>query len=260
MAKILLIDGSNYLFRAYHGLPDLRTSANEPTGAMKGFLGMLGKVWSLTKPEYAAIVFDAPGRNFRHERFPEYKANRPPMPDDLRVQIGPLREIVEKLGWPILSVSGVEADDVIATLAKRAEALGLDAVIATGDKDMAQLVNDRTVLLNTMNNKFYDREGVMEKYGVYPERIIDYLALMGDNVDNVPGIEKCGPKTAAKWIAEYGSLDGVVEHAPEVKGKIGENLRAGLPFLEDARALVTIKCDCEVPGVEEETRSTGLFL
>ncbi len=251
MAKILLIDGSNYLFRAYHGLPDLRTSANEPTGAMKGFLGMLGKVWSLTKPDYAAIVFDAPGHNFRHERFPEYKANRPPMPDDLRVQIGPLREIVEKLGWPILSVSGVEADDVIATLAKRAEALGLDAVIATGDKDMAQLVNDRTVLLNTMNNKFYDREGVMEKYGVYPERIIDYLALMGDKVDNVPGIEKCGPKTAAKWIAEYGSLDGVVEHAPEVKGKIGENLRAGLPFLEDARALVTIKCDCEVPGVED---------
>lgn len=251
MAKLLLIDGSNYLFRAYHGLPDLRTSANEPTGAMKGFLGMLGKVWGLTKPDYAAIVFDAPGRNFRHERFPEYKANRPPMPDDLRVQIAPLKEIVEKLGWPLLTVSGVEADDVIATLAKRAEALGLDTVIATGDKDMAQLVNDRVVLLNTMNNKFYDREGVYEKYGVYPERIIDYLALMGDKVDNVPGIEKCGPKTAAKWIAEYGSLDGVKENAESVKGKIGENLRAGLAFLEDARALVTIKLDCDIPGVDD---------
>lgn len=251
MARLLLIDGSNYLFRAYHGLPDLRTSTNEPTGAMKGFLGMLGKVWSLANPDYAAIVFDAPGRNFRHERFPEYKANRPPMPDDLRVQIEPLKGIVTSLGWPLISVSGVEADDVIATLAKRAESLGIDTVIATGDKDMAQLVNDRIVLLNTMNNKFYDREGVMEKYGVYPERIIDYLALMGDKVDNVPGIEKCGPKTAAKWIAEYGSLDGVKENADAVKGKIGENLRAGLAFLEDARMLVTIRTDCDIPDVDD---------
>ncbi len=247
MPKILLIDGSNYLFRAFHGLPDLRTSTGEPTGAMRGFFGMLSKVWSLVNPDNAVIVFDAPGKNFRHEKYPDYKANRPPMPDDLRVQIEPLLAALKDLGWPLVSVSGVEADDVIATLAERARAKGYSIVVATGDKDMAQLVDDDVTLINTMNTKFYDREGVMEKYGVYPERIIDYLALMGDKVDNVPGIEKCGPKTAAKWISQYGDLDGVKAHAGEVSGKVGEHLRAGLPFLDQARELVTIKRDCELP-------------
>ena len=244
---VLLIDGSNYLFRAFHGLPDLRTSQQEPTGAMRGFFGMLGKVWNLAKPDRAVIVFDAPGKNFRHEKYPDYKANRPPMPDDLRVQIEPLLAILKDLGWPLVSVKGVEADDVIATLAEKARAQGMKIVIATGDKDMAQLVDEDIRLLNTMNIKFYDKEGVKEKYGVYPDRIIDYLALMGDKVDNVPGIEKCGPKTAAKWIDLYGDLDGVKTHADEVKGKVGEYLREGLPFLDKARELVTIKRDCELP-------------
>ena len=247
MSKILLIDGSNYLFRAFHGLPDLRTSAGEPTGALRGFLGMLGKVWALAKPDRAVIIFDAPGKNFRHEMFPEYKSNRPPMPDDLRVQIEPLQGILKDLGWPVFSVPGVEADDVIATIAEKARAAGMKSIIATGDKDMAQLVDDDIVLINTMNVKFYDREGVIEKYGVPPERIVDYLSLMGDKVDNVPGIEKCGPKTAAKWIAEYGDLEGVKAHAGEVKGKAGEYLRAGLAFLDDARRLTTICRTVDLP-------------
>lgn len=253
MSKILLIDGSNYLFRAFHGLPDLRTSKGEPTGAMRGFFGMLGKVWAMSRPDMAAIVFDAKGKNFRHEMFPDYKSNRPPMPDDLRVQIGPLQQALRDFGWPVLIVPGVEADDVIATIALDAERRGIASVIATGDKDLAQIVDEKTVLLNTMNNKFYDAEGVREKYGVPPSRIIDYLALMGDKVDNVPGIEKCGPKTAAKWIAAYGDLEGVKAHAAEVKGKIGESLRKGLPFLDQAKALVTIKRDCALPeGSEPE--------
>ena len=250
MTKVLLIDGSNYLFRAYHALPALTTSAGEPTGAMKGFLGMLSRVQTMTKPDLAAIVFDAPGKTFRHEMYPDYKANRPPMPDDLRVQIEPLKAIVRELGWPLVCVSGIEADDVIGTLATRAAAQGMDVVVATGDKDLSQLVNERIVILNTMNTKLYDREGVKEKYGVYPERIIDYLALMGDKVDNVPGIAGCGPKTAAKWVNEFGSLDEIVRRADEVSGKIGEKLRAGLGELDLGRALVTVKCDAEIPGVD----------
>ena len=251
MSKILLIDGSNYLFRAFHGLPELSTSRGEPTGAMKGFLGMLGRVAGMVKPDYAAIVFDAPGKNFRHEMYPEYKANRPPMPDDLRVQIAPLHGVLEALGWPLLIIPGVEADDVIASLAEVAKRDGHDVVIATGDKDMAQLVEDRVILLNTMNTTFYDREGVIEKYGVPPEHIIDYLALMGDKVDNVPGIEKCGPKTAAKWVNEIGGIDAIKAHAHEVTGKIGENLRKGLGFLDEAVKLVTIKRHCVVPEAEK---------
>lgn len=247
MSTLLLIDGSNYLFRAYHGLPPLSTSNGEPTGAMRGFLGMLGRVQGMVKPDRAVVVFDAPGKNFRHAMYPEYKANRPPMPDDLRVQIEPLQKVLPDLGWPLLVVPGVEADDVIATLARKGRAEGMKIVIATGDKDMAQLVDENVTLLNTMNTKFYDRDGVIEKYGVPPERIIDYLALMGDKVDNVPGIEKCGEKTAAKWIAQFGSLDEIKRRADEVKGKIGENLRKGLPFLDEARKLVTIKDDCELP-------------
>lgn len=253
MSTILLIDGSNYLFRAFHALPPLATSRGEPTGAIKGFNGMLKTVFDVVRPDYAACVFDASGKNFRHEIYPEYKANRPPMPEELRVQIAPIFELIALKGIPLLQISGVEADDVLATLARRAESRGMSAVIATGDKDLAQVVDERVTLINTMTRTRYNREGVFEKYGVYPERIIDYLALMGDKVDNVPGISKCGPKTAAKWIAEYGSLDALVERAGEVKGKIGENLRAGLGFLDVARRLVTINTDA--PGVDVEPES-----
>lgn len=243
MSVFLFVDGSNYLFRAFHALPPLATSNGEPTGAIKGFNGMLKTVSDIVKPDYAACVFDAKGKNFRHDMYPEYKANRPPMPEELRVQIEPIFELVRLKGWPLLQVAGVEADDVLATLAKRAKALGHKVVIATGDKDLAQLVDEDVTLINTMSRTQYDRQGVFDKYGVWPERIIDYLALMGDKVDNVPGINKCGPKTAAKWIEQYGSLEGVIAHADEVKGKIGEYLREGIPFLDLARRLVTINCD-----------------
>lgn len=250
MSKLLLIDGSNYLFRAYHALPPLTTSSGEPTGAIKGFLGMLANVAKLAGADRAAVIFDAPGKTFRNEIYPEYKANRPPMPDDLRCQIEPLQGVIRALGWPLLVVPGIEADDVMGTIAAMARREGVSTVIATGDKDMAQLVNEDVTLLNTMNSKFYDREGVIEKYGVPPESIVTYLALMGDKVDNVPGIRSCGPKTAAKWIHEYGDMDGIRAAAPTMKGKIGENLRAGLEWLDEAEALVTIKCDAEIPGVE----------
>lgn len=240
MPKLLLVDGSNYLFRAFHALPPLTTSKGEPTGAIKGFNGMLKSVHEVVQPDCEICVFDAKGKNFRHELFPEYKANRPPMPDELRSQIEPIFELVKLQGWPLLQVEGVEADDVLGTLAVQAASVGWEVVIATGDKDMAQLVGEKISLINTMTKTKLDREGVFEKYGVYPERIVDYLALMGDKVDNVPGINKCGPKTAAKWIAEYGSLEGVMRSAGEVKGKIGEYLREGLSFLELGRKLVTI--------------------
>ena len=232
MPKLLLVDGSNYLFRAFHALPPLTTSKGEPTGAIKGFNGMLKSVHEVVQPDCEICVFDAKGKNFRHELFPEYKANRPPMPEELRSQIEPIFELVKLQGWPLLQVEGVEADDVLGTLAVQAASVGWEVVIATGDKDMAQLVGEKISLINTMTKTKLDREGVFEKYGVYPERIVDYLALMGDKVDNVPGINKCGPKTAAKWIAEYGSLEGVMRSAGEVKGKIGEYLREGLSFLE----------------------------
>lgn len=251
MSRLLLIDGSNYLFRAFHALPPLTTSSGEPTGAMKGFLGMLARVAQLAKADSAAIIFDAKGPTFRHEMFPQYKANRPPMPDELRVQIAPLQAILKDLGWRVLVVPGIEADDVIASIAERAKAEGASVVVATGDKDLSQLVCDEVVILNTMNTRFYDRAGVIEKYGVPPERIIDYLALMGDKVDNVPGVKGCGPKTAAKWITEFGDLNGIRAAAATMKGKTGENLRAGLPFLDEAVALVTVKRDAEIPGVEK---------
>jgi len=252
MSKLLLIDGSNYLFRAFHALPPLATSRGEPSGAIKGFHSMLGNVTRIVKPDAIACVFDAPGKTFRHEMYPEYKANRPPMPEDLRSQIEPVKELVRLMGIPLIIVPGVEADDVLATLARRAAAAGMDTVIATGDKDLAQIVDEHVTLINTMTRQILDRAGVFEKYGVYPERIIDYLALMGDKVDNVPGINKCGPKTAAKWIAEYGSLDGVIEHAQEVTGKIGEYLREGLPGLAVSRALVTINSDAPVAERPQE--------
>ena len=246
MPKLLLVDGSNYLFRAFHALPPLTTSKGEPTGAIKGFNGMLRTVHDTVSPDCEICVFDAKGKNFRHELFESYKANRPPMPEELRSQIEPIFELVRLQGWPLLQVEGVEADDVLGTLAVQAVAVGWDVVIATGDKDLAQLVSDRIHLINTMTKTVLDREGVFEKYGVYPECVIDYLALMGDKVDNVPGINKCGPKTAAKWIAEYGSLDNLVANADRVKGKIGEYLREGIPFLDLAKKLVTINTQAPV--------------
>lgn len=247
---LLLIDGSNYLFRAFHALPDLRTSGGEPTGAIKGFTSMLGAVRAAVKPDFGVCVFDAKGKTFRSQIYAEYKANRPPMPEDLAAQIAPIHEFVRAMGWRIIEMSGVEADDVIGTIATRAKAEGIKSFIATGDKDLNQLVEDGLVsTVNTMTHEILDEAGVKAKFGVPPSRIIDYLALMGDKVDNVPGINKCGPKTAAKWIEAYGSLEGVAEHAGEVKGKAGEYLREGLPFLATAKDLVTIRTSVEIPDL-----------
>lgn len=246
MKTVLLVDGSNFLYRAFHGLPDLRTSAGEPTGAIKGFANMLRMIKSMIHPDYAACVFDAHGGTFRDEIYSEYKANRPPMPEDLACQVEPIFSMVKAQGWPFLQVPGIEADDVIGTLAKQAEKKGFKVFIATGDKDMSQLVTENVFILNTMTRQILDVDGVKAKYGVSPDKIIDYLSLMGDAVDNVPGITKCGPKTAAKWVNDFGGLDEIIQRAVEVKGKAGEYLREGLEFLPTARALVTIKTDADL--------------
>ncbi len=242
----ILVDGSSYLFRAYHALPPLTNSRGEPTGAMVGVVNMLRKLLDEYQPVLIAVVFDAPGKTFRDALYAEYKANRPPTPDDLAVQIGPLHEIVRAMGLPLLSVEGVEADDVIGTLARQATEQGIETLISTGDKDMAQLVNDHVTLIDTMHDTVSDRQGVIDKFGVAPEQIVDYLALVGDSVDNVPGVTKCGPKTAAKWLNEYGSLDGVIANADQIKGKIGEYLRAALEQLPVSRSLTTIKTDVDL--------------
>ncbi|MEW9625520.1 DNA polymerase I [Rhodanobacter geophilus] len=242
MPKLILIDGSSYLYRAFHALPPLSNAHGEPTGALFGVVNML-RATLKARPDYVAFVSDASGPTFRDAMYEHYKANRPPMPADLRAQIEPMLAIVGALGFPILRVPGVEADDVIGTLAVQAQAQGIEVEISTGDKDMAQLVGPGVTLVNTMTNTTMDRAGVEEKFGVPPERIVDYLTLVGDSVDNVPGVPKCGPKTAAKWLAEYGSLDGVVANADKVGGKIGESLREALPQLPLSRALVTIKTD-----------------
>jgi DNA polymerase-1 len=240
--RLVLIDGSSYLYRAFHALPPLTNSAGEPTGALFGVVNMLRATLN-AKPDYAAFVQDAPGRTFRDDLYAEYKANREAMPDPLAAQIQPMLTIVEALGLPILRVEGVEADDVIGTLATQAAAQGIDVVVSTGDKDFAQLVKPGVELVNTMSNTTLDTAGVVEKFGVRPEQIVDMLALMGDSIDNIPGVEKCGPKTAAKWLAEYGSLDAVIANADRVGGKIGENLRRALPQLPLSRELATIKTD-----------------
>ncbi len=244
--RLVLIDGSSYLFRAFHALPPLSNAAGEPTGALFGVVNMLRSTLK-ERPDYVAFVSDASGPTFRDELYPQYKANRPPTPPDLKAQVEPMLTIVGALGFPILREPGVEADDVIGTLARQAEALGIDVVISTGDKDFAQLVSPHISLVNTMTNTTMDRDGVIAKFGVPPERIVDFLALTGDTVDNVPGVEKCGPKTAAKWIAEYGSLDGVIADAAKVGGKIGDNLRAALAHLPLSRELVTIRTDVALP-------------
>jgi DNA polymerase-1 len=239
---LTLIDGSGYLYRAFHALPPLTNRTGEPTGALFGVFNMV-RLALKSKPDYVAFVSDAAGPTFRDELFAEYKAHRPPMPDDLRVQIEPMLALVGALGIPILRVDGVEADDVIGTLALQAAASGIDVVVSTGDKDLAQLVGPHITLVNTMTNSTLDVAGVKTKFGVTPEQIIDYLSLVGDSADNIPGVEKCGPKTAAKWLAEYGTLDAVIANAEKIGGKIGENLRAALPQLPLSRQLATIKTD-----------------
>jgi DNA polymerase I len=244
---LVLIDGSSYLYRAFHALPPLTNSSGQPTGAVHGVLSMLLKFLREFEPPHIGVVFDAPGKTFRDDLFAEYKANRPPMPDDLRAQTEPLLEAVQGLGLPLLRIDGVEADDVIGTLAARAAAAGQQVLISTGDKDMAQLVNDNITLVNTMSNTVLDRAGVKAKFDVFPEQIIDYLALVGDSSDNIPGIDKVGPKTAAKWLNKYGTLDELLAHAVEIEGKVGDNLRAGLTTLALSRQLATIRCDLALP-------------
>ncbi|HRK78891.1 MAG TPA: DNA polymerase I [Thiobacillus sp.] len=244
---LLLVDGSSYLYRAFHALPDLRNSAGEPTNAIKGVLAMLHKLRKDYAADYIACVFDAKGKTFRDELYPAYKAHRPPMPDDLRNQIDPLHEAIRAEGWPLVVVDGVEADDVIGTLVHHAERKGIHSIVSTGDKDMAQLVDDHVTLVNTMSQETLDEAGVAAKFGVPPERIIDYLTLVGDTVDNIPGVAKCGPKTAVKWLAEYGTLDNLLAHADTIKGAVGDNLRAARDWLPQARALITIKTDVALP-------------
>lgn len=243
MKTLLLIDGSSYLYRAFHAMPDLRSPQGEPTGAIYGMVNMLARLCKEVRFDYSACIFDAKGKTFRDELYPEYKANRPSMPADLAAQIATVHEVVRASGWPLLMVDGVEADDVIGTLARQAAAEGMQVIISTGDKDMAQLVTPQVTLVNTMTNETLDEAGVKEKFGVPPMRIIDYLTLIGDKVDNVPGVDKCGPKTAVKWLEEYDSLDGVIANAANVGGKVGENLRTALEWLPRGRELITIKCD-----------------
>jgi len=245
-APTILVDGSSYLFRAYHAMPPLTNSDGHPTGAIRGVINMMRKLQKDYPESQIIVIFDAKGKTFRNDMYPEYKANRPSMPDELRVQIQPIHDIIKAMGLPLLVIDGVEADDVIGTLAAQATEAKRDVIISTGDKDMAQLVNEHISLINTMTETFMDVDGVVEKFGVRPDQIIDYLSLMGDKVDNIPGVEKCGPKTAVKWLAAYGTMQGVIDNADSVKGKIGENLRAALDFLPLSYELATIKCDVEL--------------
>ena len=249
---VVLVDGSSYLFRAYHALPPLTNSKDHPTGAIKGVISMIRRLEQDFPGSKMVVVFDAKGKTFRHQMYEDYKANRPPMPDDLAIQIEPIHDIVRAMGLPLLIVPEVEADDVIGTLANEATSKGIDVVVSTGDKDMAQLVSDHVTLINTMTETRMDREGVVEKFGVTPEQIIDYLALVGDKVDNIPGVNKCGPKTAVKWLESYGDLDNLMAHADDIKGKIGENLREALETLPLSRELATIKTDVDLEfGLED---------
>jgi DNA polymerase-1 len=247
MKTLLLVDGSSYLYRAFHALPDLRNRNNEPTGAIHGVLNMLRRLHKDYQADYSACVFDAKGKTFRDELYPAYKAHRPAMPHDLAVQIEPLHACIRAMGWPMLIIDGVEADDVIGTLAKQAVEEDMQCIISTGDKDIAQLVNAQITLVNTMSNEVLDETGVVDKFGVAPARMLDYLMLVGDTADNVPGVHKVGPKTAVKWLTQYGSLDNIVAHADEFKGVIGGNLRKALDWFDTARQLITIKCDVHLP-------------
>ncbi len=243
---LFLVDGSSYIYRAFHALPNLTNSHGEATGAILGVANMLRRLLQEDDPQNIAIVFDAKGKTFRHERYPEYKANRPPMPPELSKQVEAILDFVKLLGLPLLQVEGVEADDVIGTLSREAEEQGMDCIISTGDKDLAQLVTEHTQLVNTMTDEHLDQAGVLEKFGVRPDQIIDFLSLTGDKSDNIPGVDKCGPKTAVKWLEEYQTLDGVIEHAGDIGGKIGENLRAAVDTLPLSRELVTINRELDL--------------
>ena len=252
MTDLVLIDGSSYLYRAFHALPALSTSDGEPTGALLGVLTMIQKLVREERPAHIAVVFDAPGKTFRDEIFAEYKATRPPMPDELRTQVQPILDAVNAMGLPLLRVEGVEADDVIGTLCDRATKKGLRVLVSTGDKDLAQLVSDNVTLVNTMDDTRLDRDGVKKKFDVQPEQIVDYLALVGDTSDNIPGVPKVGPKTAAKWLNEYGTAEGVVEHAEAIKGKVGESLRDHVEQLWLSRKLAKIACDIDLDvGIDD---------
>ncbi len=246
-SPFILVDGSSYLFRAFHGMPPLTNSKGQATGAIFGVINMLGKLLEKYQPEKMAVIFDAKGPTFRHEMYSEYKAHRPPMPDELRSQIEPIHKIVKALGLPLLVIDGVEADDVMGTFAQQATEAKHDVLISTGDKDLAQLVNEHVTLINTMNNTFLTPDSVVEKFGVRPDQIIDYLALVGDSSDNIPGIPKCGPKTAVKWLSSFGSVDNIIANAPMIGGKIGEHLRNNIDQLLLSRKLTTIKLDCDLP-------------
>ncbi len=255
---LLLVDGSSYLYRAYHALPELRSpKTGEPTGAIYGVLNMLRKLATDYKARARACVFDAKGRTFRDDLYAEYKATRTAMPDDLSRQVEPLHDAIRALGWPLLLIDGVEADDVIATLVEQARAQGWRTVISTGDKDLTQLVDARTLWVNTMSNEKLDVAGVQAKFGVPPEKIVDYLALIGDQIDNIPGVDKVGPKTACKWIVQYGSLEGVIAHADEISGLAGENLRKMKDWLPKARELLTVRRDVPLPVTLEQLTDGG---
>ena len=249
---VILIDGSSYVYRAYHALPPLTTSTGQPTGAVRGVTTMVMRILEDHPNSPIGMIFDAKGDTFRHEMYEEYKANRPPMPDDLRPQIQPIYDIVEALGIKIFVVDKVEADDVIGTLAKQAEEKGISTVISTGDKDLAQLVTKNIKLVNTMTNEVLDQKGVEKKFGVTPEQIIDYLALVGDTSDNIPGVNKVGPKTAVNWLGKYGTVETIIEKAEEVTGKVGEYLREGIEQLKLSQQLTTIKKDVTLDfGIED---------
>ncbi|HLS51977.1 MAG TPA: 5'-3' exonuclease H3TH domain-containing protein, partial [Burkholderiaceae bacterium] len=248
---LLLVDGSSYLYRAYYALPDLRNALGEPTSALYGVINMLRKLRQDYATQYVACIFDAKGSTFRDELYPLYKANRPSMPKELAVQLEPLHETIAAMGWPVFSVPGVEADDVIATLAHQASQKGFKTIVSTSDKDLAQLVNDNIELVNTMTSETQDVAGVIEKFGVRPDQIVDYLMLVGDTSDNVPGVRNVGPKTAERWLKKYGSLENIIKEADSIKGVTGENLRAAIPDFELTRRLLTVRTDCEVPVLAE---------
>jgi len=267
MTDLVLIDGSSYLYRAFHALPPLTNAQGEPTGALHGVLSMIQKLIREEQPRHVAVVFDAPGKTFRDELFAEYKAHRPPMPDELRLQVQPILDAVEAMGLPLLRVEGVEADDVIGTLCKQAAGAGLNVLVSTGDKDLAQLVNDKVTLINTMNNSRLDRDGVKAKFDVFPEQIIDYLALVGDTSDNIPGVPKVGAKTAAKWLNLYDTADGIVAKSGEIKGKVGDSLRENIEQLRLSQELATIRKDLDLdtgiadllPGAADTNRLRELY-
>ena len=246
-SPLILIDGSSYLFRAFHAMPPLTNSQGEPTGAIFGVINMIGRLLEQYQPERIAVIFDAKGKNFRHEMYPEYKAHRPPMPEELRSQIQPIHDIIKAMGILLLVIDGVEADDVMGTLAQQATEIKMNSLLSTGDKDMAQLVNSHISLINTMNDTLMTPDSVLEKFGVRPDQIIDYLALMGDSSDNIPGIPGCGAKTAVKWLKSFDNIERLVENSPMIKGKIGEKLRGNLEQLTLSKRLTTIKIDCNLP-------------